>query len=177
MAENPVNPPEIAPETETQREKLSVDEILVPIREVLVPAEYLPSTIPVLQRLKDAPYKFKVIAVSVKMRSAYWLDEFFFLSDGEGLVDLVERTLYYRTRRGTHVYKIRISEEALPKELKYYTRGVRVNVVEYEDGEFHVLLNMKRILTLAPKDFIHDKKTFVVSLLFHILQALQQQLE
>jgi hypothetical protein len=80
--ENPV------PDTPTQRENLSIDEILVPVQEVLVPAEYIPSMIPVYQRLKAAPYKFRVVVVNVKKRTAYWVSSHYFLTDGEGLVDI-----------------------------------------------------------------------------------------
>ena len=157
---------------ETQRENLSIDEILVPVQEVLVPAEHLPSTIPVHQRLKDAPYKFRVIAVSVKRSNAYWVNEHYFLTDGEGLVDIAERALYYRTRARGRVYKVKISEGALPKELKYYARGVRVDIVEYGGGDVHVLVEMKRVLELRGDLTRYDEKNFVVSVLFRILPHL-----
>ena len=155
---------------ETQREKLSIDEILIPVQEILVPAEYLPSTIPAYQRLRDAPYKFKVIVVTVKRRSAYWVSEYYFLTDGESLIDIAERVLYYRTRTHGRVYKIRISEEALPKELKYYAAvRARIDIIEYGDGDVHVLIDMKRVLELRGDLLQCDEKTFVVSVLFRIL--------
>jgi hypothetical protein len=157
---------------ENQRENLPIDEILIPIQEVLVPAEYLPSTIPVHQRLKDAPYKFRVISVSVKRSGAYWVNEHYFLTDGEGLVDIAERALYYRTRARGKVYKVKISEGALPKELKYYTKGARVDIVEYGDGDIHVLVNMKGVLELRGDLTRYDEKNFVVSVIFRILPHL-----
>jgi hypothetical protein len=165
--ENPV--PDIP--TSTQRENLSIDEILVPVQEVLVPAEYLPSTIPVYQRLKDAPYKFRVVAVSVKQSHAYWESRHYFLTDGEGLVDIAERALYYKTRAHGKVYKVKISEGTLPKELKHYARGMRVDIRE-RDGDVHVLVNMKGVLELQGDLTRYDEKNFVVSVLFRILPHL-----
>ena len=152
-----------------QEQKIPIDEVLIPIQEILVPAELLPATIPTLQRLK-APRKFRVVVVSVKKRSAYWESKHYFLTDGEGLVDIAERALYYRTRARGKTYKIKITEGALPKELKYYVGGVCVDVREYED-EISVLVNMRKILSLQG-DLVNmhcDEKTFVVSVLFRIL--------
>jgi hypothetical protein len=145
-----------------------IEEILMPVQEVLVPATLLPATIPTLQRLKDAPYKFRVLVVNVKKRSAYWVSSHYFLTDGEGLIDIAERTLYYKTRARGKTYKIKVGEDVLPKELKYYTKGAAVDIREYED-EISVLVNMHKILSLQGDLVNCDEKTFVVSLLFRIL--------
>ena len=124
------------------------------------------------QRLKDAPYKFRVVTVSVKRSHAYWESKHYFLTDGEGLVDIAERALYYKTRTHGKVYKVRISEGTLPKELKCYTKGTRVDIVEYGDGDVHVLVDMKRVLELRGDLTRYDEKNFVVSVLFRILPHL-----
>jgi hypothetical protein len=158
-------------ETPVQEQKISIDKILVPIQEVMVPADFLPAIIPTLQRLRDAPHKFKVLVVTVQKRHAYWKDEHYFLSDGEGLVDIKECTLYYKTRARGRVYKLKISKDALPKELKYYTRGIFVDIKEYEDG-IDVLANMRRLVELQGDLTRYDEKNFVVSVLFHLLPHL-----
>jgi hypothetical protein len=100
---------------------------IVEVKDILVPPELLPATIPSLQRLKDAPYKFFVLIVSISFNEKFY--KFYFLTDGRGrsLIDLEKNQMYYMTN--SKVYRFPLSRHLLPKSLYVYSKYkyIRVN--------------------------------------------------
>ena len=147
-----------------------IDNIVKQVQEVLVPAELLPSTIPSLQRLQTAPEYFFVVKVSFNFGEYFY----YFLTDGEAIIDLERNIMFYRTRKG-RIYKIPISRRLLPKALNVYAKGIRISITQnitttpnviYVEGE-----------GMGTIEFSGDIESYhplylTVSILFHIMPYL-----
>jgi hypothetical protein len=115
-------------------EILRVEDIIVPVAEIKVPAKFLPSEIPAYQRLIDAPYKFKTVIVHVQGWSPRYMDTvtLFYLTDEvDSLIRIDEPELVYITRTHAKAYRIKIFKEELPKELKVYANYVECFIVQW----------------------------------------------
>jgi len=150
----------------------SLDSIIKQVNDVFVPADLLPSTIPPLQRLRDAPYLFSVLIVSLDLEDEM---RYFFLTDWESLIDLERRHLYYETRKG-RVYRIQISKNVLPKSLNIYTKALRV-FISYIKCNNEIRVDAERAtMYIKVGSFDEVKKyhplSLVVSILFYIIPRL-----
>jgi hypothetical protein len=149
-----------------------IDNIIQPISDVLVPVELLPSTIPSLQRLRDAPHFFSVITVSVDFGDEN--RKYYFLTDWESLIDLERLHMYYKTRTG-RVYRIQISRNLLPKSLGVYAKGICVSVWSI-NGVTHIDVrkNSERGTEIELSGDIRSycPLSLVVSILFYIIPRL-----
>ena len=127
----------MAEEVEVKKmEGARIEDILVPVAEVKVPAKFLPSEIPAYQRLKDAPYKFKVVIAYFKGWSPRFTDTIalYYLTDEmDCLIRIDEPELIYVTRNKNKMYRIKIFREELPKELKVYANCIECFIVQWPD--------------------------------------------
>jgi hypothetical protein len=115
-----------------------VEDIIVPVAEIKVPARFLPAEIPAYQRLRDAPYKFKAVIVYFKGWSPRFTDTItlYYLTDEmDCLIRLDDPALIYVTRNKSKVYKIRIFREELPKELKVYANCLESYITQWGNEE------------------------------------------
>ncbi len=100
---------------------------IVEVKDILVPPELLPATIPSLQRLKDAPYKFFVLIVSINFNEKFY--KFYFLTDGRSIIDMEKNQMYYMTNYGK-VYRFPLARAMLPKSLYVYSKYKYIRVDE-----------------------------------------------
>jgi len=145
---------------------------IININDVLVPAELLPSTVPSLQRLRDAPNKFFTLTVSVDFGDVY--KKFYFLTDGTSLIDLERMQMYYITNLG-NVYRFAVSKHLLPKSLAVYSRGKVIRVSEVSENGGIIDVDVERFSKTSKTIHIkgslkqHGYTILVVSILFHVI--------
>jgi hypothetical protein len=126
---------------EVEVEKMEVpriEDILVPVAEIKVPAKFLPSEIPAYQRLKGAPYKFKVVIVYFKGWSPRFTDTialYYLTDERDCLIRIDDPELIYVTRNKNKIYRIKIFREELPKELKVYANCIECYVTQWGNKE------------------------------------------
>ena len=98
------------------------------IFDVKVPVNYIPAQLPTVQRLLDSPRKF--FTIHVRYLGEESTRDFFFLSDYEAIIDLINCALYYPTRRTRQkkVYRIPLPRSYLPRRLDVYAKGYTIYI-------------------------------------------------